>query len=318
MRRASGDASFLRRLNQLAVLRSLRAAGTPTVAELARAAHISRATAEGIMETLLADGWAEEIVPGPSEGRRGRPARRFAFRAAARHVAGVSVGGSGLIAMVADLNGQIVARARESLPSDLPSAERLALTVRLVEQVCTEAALAPDELTAVGVGTTGVIDGDGRVVKSVALTDWTGVPLQEEIAARIPVPVQVENDMRLAVLAEHWRGAARGRQDVIYLHTGSRIGLGLLLGGVPYRGSHAAAGELGGHPNSRWNAFPHVLDYAMSADPGELRPPAQAALFAMERAQAGDEKATTGRLPSSLDCVTYSFSHAPPCLFGRA
>lgn len=58
-----------------------------------------------------------------------------------------------------------------------------------------------------------------------------------------------------------------------------------------YRGSHAAAGELGGHPNSRWAAFQHVMDYAMAADPSELRAPSQAALFAMERADDGEEKA---------------------------
>ena len=78
---------------------------------------------------------------------------------------------------------------------------------------------------------------------------------------------------------------------MLYLHTGRRIGLGLLFGGVPYRGSHAAAGELGGHPNSRWAAFQHVIGYAMAVDPGELRAPSQAALFAMERAAGGDDRA---------------------------
>ncbi|MFG2825833.1 ROK family protein [Kitasatospora sp. NPDC048365] len=289
MRQASGDGSFLRRLNQVAVLRALRGTESATLAELAKAAQLSRATADGIVETLLRDGWAEEVVP--SDGLRGRPARRFAFRGEAGHVAGVSVGATGLLAMVADLNGRVVARAAESLPSDLPSARRLAAVVDLVERACAEAGLTAGALTAVGVGTTGVIDGEGRVVKSVVLEDWTGVRLQQELAARIPVPLRVENDMRLAVLAEHWQGAARGRRDVIYLHTGSRIGLGLLLGGVPHRGSHAAAGELGGQPNSRWGAFHHVLDFALSADPGELRAPLQAALFALERARAGDGRA---------------------------
>ncbi|MFE0461249.1 ROK family protein [Kitasatospora sp. NPDC058965] len=292
MRRASGDGSFLRRLNEVAMLRALREAGQPsTVAELGRTAQISRATAEGILEALVRDGWAVEVDARGPEGQRGRPARRFGFRAAAGHVAGVSIGGSGLVGMVADLNGTIVARVSESLPREAAAEERLAAVVGLVQRAAEEAGLTTGELAAVGVGTTGVIDGEGRVVKSVALAGWTGVPLEAELAARLPVPVLVENDMRLAVLAEHWRGAARGRQDVLYLHTGSRIGLGLLFGGVPYRGSHAAAGELGGHPNSRWRAFHHVMDYAMSADPGELRAPAQAALFALERARAGDAEA---------------------------
>ena len=46
MRRTSGDGSFLRSLNEVAVLRALRETGTPTLAEVARAAQLSRATTE--------------------------------------------------------------------------------------------------------------------------------------------------------------------------------------------------------------------------------------------------------------------------------
>lgn len=291
MPRESGDASFLRRLNQVAVLRGLHGTESATLAELARAARVSRATAEAIMETLLREGQAEEFAPGATERLRGRPARRFAFRGAVGHVAGVGVGAARLTVMVADLRGRIVAREQVSASPELSSGGRLDAIGGLVARACAEAGIGVADLTGIGVGTTGVIDGEGRVVKSVVLADWTGVPLQAELARRLAVPVLVENDMRLAVLAEHWRGAARDRADVMYLHTGSRIGLGLLLGGTPYRGSHAAAGELGGHPNSRWPAFQHVMDYAMAVDPGELRAPSQAALFALARAREGDPEA---------------------------
>lgn len=290
MRRTSGDGSFLRSLNEVAVLRALRETGTPTLAEAARAAQLSRATTEVIMDSLQRAGWVVE-AEAVADGQRGRPARRYTFRAAAAHVAGVAIGGSGVTAMVADLDGTVAGRAAEPLSPELPADRRLAAVQRVLEQAAGAADLPLGRLATVGVGTTGVIDNGGRVLKSVALADWSGVELQAELASRLPVPVLVENDMRLAVLAEHWRGAACEHENVLYLHTGRRIGLGLLFGGVPYRGSHAAAGELGGHPNSRWAAFQHVMDYAMAADPGELRAPSQAALFAMERADGGDAKA---------------------------
>jgi predicted NBD/HSP70 family sugar kinase len=290
MRRTSGDGSFLRSLNEVAVLRALRAAGTPTLAEVARAAQLSRATTEVIMDTIQRAGWVVE-AGAVADGHRGRPARRYLFRAAAAHVAGVAIGGSGITAMVADLDGNVAGRAVEHLSPELSAAERLSAAQQVLEHAAGAADLPVSRLAAVGVGTTGVIDNAGRVLKSVALADWSGIELQAELAARLPVPVLVENDMRLAVLGEHWRGAACEHDNVLYLHTGRRIGLGLLFGGVPYRGSHAAAGELGGQPNSRWRAFQHVLDYAMAVDPGELRAPSQAALFAMERADGGDGQA---------------------------
>jgi predicted NBD/HSP70 family sugar kinase len=291
VRRAGGDGTFLRRLNYTAVLRSLHTARVATVTELAREAKVSRATAEGIMDELLADGLAEDSPAETGDRQRGRPARRFAFRGEAVHVAGVSIEAAGVVGMVADLAGRIVATRRVPTHPDLPAADRLGAVVELVEAVAAEAGQTVAGLAAIGVGTTGVIAGDGHVVKSIVLSDWTGVPLLAALSAALPTPVLVENDMRLAVLAEHWRGAAHGYLDVIYLQVSTRIGLGLLFGGVPHRGAHAAAGELGGSPSHSWDAFRHVTDYAMAVEPGELRAPDQAALFALGRARAGDEKA---------------------------
>jgi predicted NBD/HSP70 family sugar kinase len=55
----------------------------------------------------------------------------------------------------------------------------------------------------------------------------------------------VENDMRLAALAEHRMGAARLRNDVVYFFAGHRISMGLIIDGKLRRGSHSAAGEVG-------------------------------------------------------------------------
>ncbi|UBU12769.1 ROK family protein [Nonomuraea gerenzanensis] len=291
MRQQSGDASLLRRLNSAAILRVLRESEVATLSELARAARVSRPTAEVIVEDLLAEGWAEECAEGQDDRRRGRPARRFRFRAGAGHVVGVGVGGSRLRAMVTDLNGAVVAARRASHHPSMPAGDRLDAIAELVGAVLAEAGPAVRDVTAVGVGTTGTVDGSGRVVKSVALAGWTGLDLRGELSRRIQAPVLVDNDMRLAVLAEHWRGQARGRQDVVYLFTGSRLGLGLLIGGRPHRGAHAASGEIGRQAGDHWRAYRHMTEYAIAVEPGELRSQREAAQFAIERARAGDEQA---------------------------
>ncbi|WP_344479607.1 ROK family protein [Nonomuraea monospora] len=291
MRQQGGDASLLRRLNSAAVLRILRESEVATLSELARAARVSRPTAEVIVEDLLAEGWAEECGEEQGDRQRGRPARRFRFRAAAGHVVGVGVGASRLRAMVTDLNGVVVAAHRVPHHPSTPAADRLDAIAGLVGAVVAEAGLTVPEVAAVGVGTTGTVDGSGRVVKSVALAGWTGLDLRGELSRRISAPVLVENDMRLAVLAEHWRGQARGRQDVVYLFTGSRLGLGLLIGGRPHRGAHAASGEIGRQSGDHWRAYRHMSEYAISVEPGEMRSQREAAEFAIERARAGDAQA---------------------------
>ncbi|MFI6500188.1 ROK family transcriptional regulator [Nonomuraea typhae] len=291
MRQQSGDASLLRRLNSAAILRILRAADEVTLTELARAAKVSRPTAEAIVEELLAEGWAEECEEELGDRQRGRPARRYRFRAGAGHVVGVGIGGSTIRAMISDLSGNVVGSRSVGVPYEVDAQERMAAVVRLVEECAGGLGLAAADLAAVGVGTTGVVDGEGRVVKSVRLRDWTGLDLRAELGKAIPAPLLVENDMRLAVLAEHWRGVAQECRDVVYLFTGNRLALGLLIDGVPYRGAHAASGELGEQPNGNWSVFGSVISYAMAAEPGELRAPSDMAEFAFERARAGERDA---------------------------
>ena len=295
MRQQSGDISLLRKLNSAATLRILREIGPATYTELAKQARISRPTVEAVIDDLLSDGWAEECEEHEQEQgerRRGRPARRFRFRASTGHVAGVTVGRSAIRAMISDLSGRIVGNHRRPLPADLPAAERVEAIAQLVERAASDAGLTVAALVAVGVGTTGVVDGEGRVVKSVALAGWSGRHLQAELRERLGVPVTVENDMRLAVLAEHWRGAAQGLSNVVYLFTAAdRIGMGLLIGGVPYRGAHAASGEIGRQPNGNWIAYRPVIEFAMAEEPGELRSAGQSVEFTIVKAELGEPRA---------------------------
>lgn len=92
-----------------------------------------------------------------------------------------------------------------------------------------------------GIGTTGVVSG-GKVVHNYRLPGWTGVDLPAEFGG---CPVLAGNDTELATLAEHWRGAARGVDDVVYVRAGHTVSLGLLLGGKPHAGHHGAAGQIG-------------------------------------------------------------------------
>jgi predicted NBD/HSP70 family sugar kinase len=51
--------------------------------------------------------------------------------------------------------------------------------------------------------------------------------------------------VNLAALGESRFGAARGIDTFVYLHVGTGVGMGILLGGQLYRGATGAAGEVG-------------------------------------------------------------------------
>ena len=60
----------------------------------------------------------------------------------------------------------------------------------------------------------------------------------------VEAPVVVENDVKLAVLGEHWRGAAQGHDTCVFISLGVGIGAGILIGGELHRGHHSLAGEI--------------------------------------------------------------------------
>ena len=114
---------------------------------------------------------------------------------------------------------------------------------------------APD-VEAVGIGAAGWIDADRSTVLYAPNLAWRDEPLRDEIAAKVHLPVVVENDANVAAWAEFQFGAAKDADDSMVLFTiGTGIGGGIVLGGELVRGAHGIAAELGhvlavrdGHP----------------------------------------------------------------------
>ncbi len=274
------DTALLRRLNTRATLHALRQGGPQTLTQLARAAGLSRQTAEAALSDLAARGLAQEVAP--AEGGAGRPARRFTFRAEAGHVVGLDVGPRRILAMLADLNGDVIEERRLDVDEHLPAAERLALAERTATACVQAAGLARGGVWAATAGTSGVVDRSGRVSVSTLIPGWTGLDLGGQVGRWFGCPGFAANDANLAAVAEHWRGSARHVDDLVYVLSGYRAGHGLLLDGRLRTGRTGSAGELGRLPLTGWEDASVVLAET-GRDAEEI----------FQAARAGDEQALT-------------------------
>lgn len=245
-----GDLSQLRRLNSLALISVLREEPGLTLTEISRRTGLSRASTEDVVRELLERGWLADVPA--AAGAVGRPARRYRFRADAGRVLGVDIGGHKILALVADLDGTVLHSGRIAVAPAMGRKQRLAALDRAVADALAGAGVAADGIWAVGAATTGLVDGAGRVMLSEALPEWTGVDVAGHLARRVGGPVLVENDSKLAALAESWRGAARYAKDVVLILAGLRTGAGLIIDGKLHRGFGNAAGEIGALPASGW------------------------------------------------------------------
>ncbi|MBA3305795.1 MAG: ROK family protein, partial [Thermoleophilaceae bacterium] len=71
------------------------------------------------------------------------------------------------------------------------------------------------------------------------------VPFRDLMSERLGLPVVVDNDANMAVVAEHRLGAARGADHAVLIALGTGIGGGLVLDGRIYRGARGFGAELG-------------------------------------------------------------------------
>lgn len=162
------------------------------------------------------------------------------------HVGAVDLGGTKILAAIVGPDGQVVAREKRSTGKDGkpgPVIERIAETVR---RAAVAAGLDVGQLGAVGIGAPGPVDADAGVLHTAPNLDgWQDVPLAGELSLQLGIPVTLDNDVRVAVLAEQAAGAGRGLRHWVAVWPGTGIGGGIVLNGELWRGASGAAGEVG-------------------------------------------------------------------------
>ena len=158
-------------------------------------------------------------------------------------VAGLDIGGTKTLGVVAGPTGAVVATVRR--PTTTGSGDQvLSSTLDTLHDLADEVGVAIDGFDAVGVGIPGLVDVNEGTVRHAVNLGLGSEPfeLAERLSEKAAAPVQVDNDVNVAAIGA---AAALGCNDLAYLSVGTGIAAGLLLGGRLRRGARGAAGEVG-------------------------------------------------------------------------
>ena len=153
---------------------------------------------------------------------------------------GVDLGGTKMLVGVVNDENEVFGRA--SAPSVGLGKEEI---LDVIARALREARDARPQVAAAGLGIPCTIDRDGGIAINAVNLDLAGVPIRDLMTERLGLPVFIDNDANVAALAEHRFGAARGARNAVMLTVGTGIGGGLIIDGLPYRGSTGAGAELG-------------------------------------------------------------------------
>ena len=152
---------------------------------------------------------------------------------------GADVGGTKLLAVVADGDGTVLAETLH--PSGDGPDEVLAGLAAAAEELTA----AVPGVEAMGVGVAGMVDFEGIVRYAPNIPGIEGLEVGRRLEQLCRLPVAVDNDANVAALGEVLHGAARGRHEVLVLTFGTGIGGGVVTGGRVLRG-RTRGGRRGG------------------------------------------------------------------------
>jgi glucokinase len=164
------------------------------------------------------------------------------------HVLAVDVGGTKLAAALVDRNGNVVRAQRAPTPfGPRADAETLWEALEALMTTVVDRGVGRDhEVSGVGVGCGGPMVWPAGEVSPLNIPGWRGFPLRARVAERFPdIPVRLHNDAVCLAVGEHWRGAGRGRRDMLGMVVSTGVGGGLVLDGRLVDGAAGNAGHIG-------------------------------------------------------------------------
>lgn len=157
---------------------------------------------------------------------------------------GLDLGGTNVSAVALD-GSDVLGTAKHRTPTMGGRDDVIDLLAETVQVVLDSANLKRKQVTAVGVGTPGVVT-RGTVGGAANVPGFQQrFALDEVLSGRVGLPVRVTNDVTAAAVGEHRLGAGRGVDNVLAVFVGTGVGGGLILDGRPFEGGAGAAGEFG-------------------------------------------------------------------------
>jgi glucokinase len=157
---------------------------------------------------------------------------------------GIDVGGTKIATALFTEDGKMSGRRR--VPIDKGPAEKPVRQIAcLIRDLEDNARKKGGELRAMGLCIPGVVFARSGRVWAPNIPGWDHFALRHRLAAETKIPLVLDSDRSAYVLGEQWCGAAKGKEDVVFLAVGTGVGAGILSGGRLVRGSRDIAGAVG-------------------------------------------------------------------------
>jgi predicted NBD/HSP70 family sugar kinase len=236
------DLQYLRTNNLWVLLSAIWEYGPVSRLDLAHLTGLAPSSVTRLIRTLTEIGLIVETGKGESSG--GRMPTLIVPNPQAGSVISLDLSGPLMRGGIFDAANNLIKDIHQPFNGLGPEAiERQILDI--IHLLLNEPAAGRHPLLGIGVsfpGVTDLITGDIRDSINLRLVRF---PLSKILTSEFNLPVYIEKDANVAALAEHYYGAGRDLDSLVYILVSTGIGSGIFSDGQIFRGETGQSGELG-------------------------------------------------------------------------
>lgn len=165
-----------------------------------------------------------------------------------KQMIGIDIGGTTIKLALIDVYGEI--HKKWQIKTNIEDNGRKIPTdiVKTIQSTIIDQKNQQTEIIGIGIGVPGPISPDGQTVVRAVNLGWEDMPLKSAIEKELDTPVVLLNDANAAALGEMWKGAARGKANLVFVTLGTGVGGGIIIDGKVINGVHSSGGEIGHIP----------------------------------------------------------------------
>ena len=243
--RAGPTQEEVRRHNLGTLLRYVHIHGATSRAELTTRLGLNRSTIGALTAELAAAGLVTERPPRQTR-RAGRPSLVVRPESSQVYAYALAIEVDRLRAARVGLGGKILDRRETERPHGMPVIDAIQPLATFIHEM---RLAVPEGSRYVGGGlaVAGMVRRADGMVRLAPTIGWVEEPVGEALSEEIGDvgPLLVGNIADVSAMVEHSRGAAAGRDNVIYLYGDAGVGGGIIAGGRRVTGHGGYGGEVG-------------------------------------------------------------------------
>lgn len=238
----SGNPQLIRQYNQDTIKNLIFEKGPITKTMIANLTSLSVPTVNKIVDDLEASGLVCQDAE--IEGNIGRKAKSYKINKDAENFIVFFFLRGCFNAMLTDYFGNKIAEKKiEIFDSKSSFKESFGAVCQAIDEFLKIRPI--EKISAIGLGIPGIVNEAGVVSQIPSIPSWDGIILKDQLSERYPVPVYVENDVKLMTVGYFHKELISRYENMVLLYISEGLGAGIIINRKLYKGFKCFAGEYG-------------------------------------------------------------------------